>query len=213
MGFPLRSLGRLIAALSLPVLLSLGACAGGPPQAQKMPVSYVVRAPSGYVDFCQREPDACRADSRFATPVSLTEARWRELNDINLAVNRAIKPVTDQVLVHKVEYWQYPDKLGAGDCEDYALLKRRELVRRGWPAGSLLIATARNERNELHAVLMVTTDHGDFVLDNARNFVEAWNDLPYLWVAREDPTSPLTWHRAIAPAADIATAALADASR
>ena len=47
-----------------------------------------------------------------------------------------IVPVTDQDLYQVAEFWTYPN--GYGDCEDYALAKRREIRaqdRRGQPHG------------------------------------------------------------------------------
>lgn len=192
---PLRALTAVCAA-SL-----LAACANAPPQGTPMPVSAAVQAPAGLVDFCTRDETDCApagilraADVPARTQVALTAARWRELNDVNFAFNHTIRPVTDLALYHKVEYWQYPQ--GAGDCEDFALAKRRELIARGWPAESLLFATARIPSRELHAVLVVSTDHGDFVLDNAHDFVELWTALPYQWVARQMPGEMLSWRRA-----------------
>ena len=53
-----------------------------------------------------------------------------------------------------------------GDCEDYALLKRHTLIRKGWPVGSLLLTVVRDEKGEGHAVLTARTKQGDFILDN-----------------------------------------------
>jgi Bacterial transglutaminase-like cysteine proteinase BTLCP len=65
------------------------------------------------------------------------------------------------------ERWNYP--IDAGDCEDYALLKKQYLKKLGFKAGLLPLAVVLNEAGEFHAVLMVLTDRGDFVLDNRRN--------------------------------------------
>ena len=54
---------------------------------------------------------------------------------------------------------------GYGDCEDYVLLKRRMLIQSGWPREALLVTVVRNERDEGHAVLTVTSDKGDYILD------------------------------------------------
>lgn len=209
---------RLPVLPMLAMLLMTSACAGQIPTAKTMPVGQVVRAPSGFIDFCMRERGACTEVSEATgaiTPaaattggaqVALTETRWRQLNDINVDVNRAIRPETDMEQYGKAEYWTVPST--AGDCEDYALLKRKDLLQKGWPPEALTLATARNQHGELHAVLIVSTDHGDFVLDNATNFVDAWNDTPYQWVSRQDPMTPLTWHRAGAGSDATVTAAL-----
>lgn len=184
----------------------LAACASAPPQGAPMPLGERVLAPAGLIDFCRRNEDACQPSSTDAVPVALTPARWRELNDVNFTVNRATRPVTDLVLFNKAEHWDYPN--GAGDCEDFALEKRRMLIARGWPEGALLFATARIPTQELHAVLVVATDHGDFVLDNASDFVALWDELPYRWVARQTPGEVLAWQRAGTESAAVATASL-----
>ncbi len=46
------------------------------------------------------------------------------------------------------------------------LLKRRLLIRAGWPREALLITVVRDRKDEGHAVLTVKTDRGEFILDN-----------------------------------------------
>jgi len=46
-----------------------------------------------------------------------------------------------------VERWSYPDD-GYGDCEDYALLKRRMLIEAGWPREALLLTLVRGGDGE-----------------------------------------------------------------
>lgn len=183
---------------------ALSAC-GTVPKSTPMPIGALTLPPAGYVDFCLREPAACAAPKETSS-FTLTPARWRQLNDINVAINKKIKPETDIEQYRLVEYWTYTDQ--AGDCEDYALDKQRALEAAGWPEDALLLATARNEHGEMHAVLIASTDRGDFVLDNAQNFVTPWADMPYRWVARQDKTTPLAWHRAGTAVAETRTAAL-----
>jgi predicted transglutaminase-like cysteine proteinase len=173
-----------------------------------MPLGGAALAPAGLVDFCARDEADCAPVATQSAPVALTAVRWRELNEVNYAINHAIRPVTDLALYRRAEYWQYPEEAGAGDCEDFALAKRRDLIARGWPAEALLFATARIPSRELHAVLVVLTDHGDFVLDNATDFVELWDALPYQWVARQSPGEMLAWRRAGTDVALAATASL-----
>lgn len=184
----------------------LSACAATMPRGTELPVGAAIRAPSGFVEFCQRNTADCDQVAPAGAPVELTKARWQELNTVNAGLNKMIKPETDEQLYKKAEYWTYADR--AGDCEDYALTKRRALIELGWPANTLSLATARNERGELHAVLVVVTDHGDLVLDNATNFVEVWNQRPYQWVSLQEPDMPMVWHRAAVTTEQTTTAAL-----
>jgi hypothetical protein len=47
-------------------------------------------------------------------------------------------------------------------------------------------------------------------MDYATNFVTPWALMAYRWVARQDRTTPLAWHRAGTAAAETRTAALPD---
>ena len=196
--------GRALTALIITSLLA--GCAGAPPVSNKMPIGKETRAPSGYVDFCERHPGECTFTATARTSAILNSERWSELNEVNFKYNSSIRPVTDQQLLNRREYWQYPDR--AGDCEDYVLAKRRELIARGWQETDLLIATARNRRGELHALLVVSTLQGDFVLDNVTNQIHAWDAAPYRWVSRQSQQDPLVWQRAGRQAAATTLASL-----
>lgn len=209
----------LRSVLMLAVVLALAACqtAGGPAPAASATLSTGTvpqtgpamaegprtAPPIGYIGFCLRHRDECAlqpAGETLATPasltgpapVTLTSAKWRELNQVNAFVNRTVRPVTDQELVQKAEWWSYPID-SAGDCEDYVLEKRRLLIERGWPADALLITVVRQWNGEGHAVLTVTTDKGDLVLDNMAQGIVAWNDAPYTWLMRQSRTHPMHW--------------------
>jgi len=147
--------------------------------------------PLGYQDFCKRYPKECREKSSRDVRIKLTSERWDELVEVNSAVNRAIRPVTDLELFGEEEYWDYPQT--EGDCEDFVLLKRRILRDRGWPAGSVLITVARQQNGEGHAVLTVLTDRGDLVLDNLDPHVKVWSQTDYLYVKRQSEFDSGRW--------------------
>jgi predicted transglutaminase-like cysteine proteinase len=113
------------------------------------------------------------------------------LREVNSQVNASIEPVSDQELYAVPERWDYP--VDAGDCEDYVLLKQRYLQDLGFPVESLLITVVLDEAGEGHAVLMVTTDKGDFVLDNRRSEVLRWSDTHYKFLKRQSQEDPRIW--------------------
>jgi predicted transglutaminase-like cysteine proteinase len=47
-----------------------------------------------------------------------------------------------------------------------------------------------DEKGEGHAVLMIRTDRGDFVLDNKTNAVLPWHDTGYIYIKREGQSGP-----------------------
>jgi predicted transglutaminase-like cysteine proteinase len=81
--------------------------------------------PIGFVDFCARETAECRPLTPRARKIRLTPQRWRQLQEVNSAVNRRIAPASDIELYGVAEHWVMPTD--AGDCEDYVLLKKRQL--------------------------------------------------------------------------------------
>lgn len=106
------------------------------------------------------------------TPVSFTQAR-----DVNRAVNDSSRFASDVERYGKPEFWTEID--GAGDCEDYALGKRAALLATGADSETLRLAICVTETGESHAVLIVTTSDGDYVLDNRHSEPMARQDLPY----------------------------------
>ena len=147
--------------------------------------------PVGHAEFCNSRPDECRANANPVELVSLTEGLWQQLLSVNAGVNQHVAPVTDQDLYQVAEFWTYPN--GYGDCEDYALAKRRELVNAGWPASTLLMAVVKQASGEGHAVLMVRTDRGDLVLDNQVGSIDVWNATPYKFIKRQSQADAGKW--------------------
>ena len=148
--------------------------------------------PYGFVRFCDGQPDDCAGgqegnDARF----SATPERLSELDEVNRAVNKAVEPATDLEVYGVNELWTLPES--KGDCEDFALLKRRVLMERGWPASALLLTVVRDEKNEGHAILTARTSQGDFVLDNKTDDVRIWNKTPYHFVMRQSYINPRVW--------------------
>src|SRR5690606_9014923 len=141
-------------------------------------------------EFCVNDPRECRRLSG-PTEAVLDAARWSQLVAINDKVNRAIAPVSDLEVFGRPEVWSYPEQVG--DCEDYALLKRRMLIQAGWPAGALLITVVRQANGDGHAVLTVRTDRGDLVLDNLQGEIRLWSETSYTFVKRQSERHSGQW--------------------
>lgn len=183
----------LLAALALPVpALADPAPAGR--QSERSPymrVFGVSQPPYGFVKFCDRDPDECRQGPPEEQRFSAKPDRLSELDAVNRAVNREIEAATDLEIYGQTEYWTVPTT--RGDCEDYALLKRKLLIARGWPISSLLMTVVRDERGEGHAVLTARTIQGDFILDNKVDEVKVWNRTPYEFVMRQSYLNTRIW--------------------
>ncbi|EJL34048.1 putative periplasmic protein [Caulobacter sp. AP07] len=118
----------------------------------------------------------------------LRSAQMKMVNTINREVNRDVHKATDFDLYGLLEYWSLPRVIDGkmyGDCEDYALEKRRRLIAAGVPAQALSMAVAVTARGESHAVLVVSFESGDWVLDNLTPWATPWEELNYRWVQRQ----------------------------
>jgi predicted transglutaminase-like cysteine proteinase len=147
--------------------------------------------PYGFVRFCENNAGYCASQKSEEKRLKTTPGRLSELDEINSAVNRAIAPATDQEIYGVNEYWTLP--VEKGDCEDYALLKQKVLVARGWPLSALLLTVVYDERGDAHAVLTVRTAQGDFVLDNKRDDIRLWGKTGYHFVMRQSYLDPRVW--------------------
>lgn len=175
-------------ALALPLAAWSGSAAAGP---AFMPTGGRATQPVGHYEFCQRTPQECRQISAKRPPVELTRKLWAAIVDVNNTVNTMVTPRTDMDMWGREEFWSYPD--GVGDCEDYVLEKRRELMALGVPAGDLLITVVRQPNGDGHAVLTVHTSGGDFVLDNLEPRVLAWTDTEYTYLKRQSALNSGAW--------------------
>jgi predicted transglutaminase-like cysteine proteinase len=151
--------------------------------------------PVGYVKFCHANASECApytlAERFISEAVAMSAERWDQVERVNAVINRKIKPVTDQALYGEPERWTYP--VVAGDCEDYLLLKKRELEKLGFPAKALRITVVLQEHGEGHAVLTLTTTEGDYILDNRRNDILLWSDTNYTFLKRQSAQDPKRW--------------------
>jgi predicted transglutaminase-like cysteine proteinase len=140
-------------------------------------------------------PPAVATAPREAASALAASTQMRLVNTINREVNRDVRKATDYELYGLLEYWSLPRVIDGrmyGDCEDYALEKRRRLVAAGVPASALSMAVAVTARGEVHAVLIVRFQSGDWVLDNLTPWATPWEELNYSWVQRQVDGSA-TW--------------------
>ena len=167
--------------------------ADGLPVATQLPDSHVPAAiPSGYVAFCLRNSDQCDLPRNGLTVTQLDTRTFDLLSRVNRSLNAAIKPEDDAQHYGPTDYWTIVTD-GYGDCEDYALTKRKALLDAGLPAAALRLAVVITSGQERHAILTVATDRGDFVMDNFSDDVLPWTRVNYKWLARQDPKTPWRW--------------------
>lgn len=156
---------------------------------QRMRVDTPTLPPMAYTQFCLRYREECRMRPAFrGGPVRLTEQRSADLKEVNQIVNRGIAPERNELSLAGEQWLINP---AHGDCNDYAVSKRHELLARGWPARALLLSEVVVNSGEHHLILVVRTSSGDLVLDNMTSQIRLWSRVPYRWVRMQMPNSKL----------------------
>jgi predicted transglutaminase-like cysteine proteinase len=154
-----------------------------------------VLPPLGHSRFCLRYPGECKVEGSIDLPnhdIALTPERWDELNSINREVNRDIVPEVS-IASGATEEWLISPQ--SGDCKDYAVTKRHELLALGWPSRALLLSEVIVPSGEHHLVLVVRTKNIDLVLDNLNANIRsvAMTYRQYQWIRIESPQNPKFW--------------------
>jgi predicted transglutaminase-like cysteine proteinase len=148
--------------------------------------------PPGFHGFCKQFPAECRRKGAVVRAIALTPTREQQMQAVNREVNRKIRQLTDRAAFGRDELWTLPIG-GKGDCEDLALLKRKNLIALGWPSSVLLMTVARDRRGDGHAVLTVVTDRGDFILDNVTSAIRLASATGYRYYVRQSSSDPKVW--------------------
>lgn len=97
------------------------------------------------------------------------------LSRVNGWVNGEIAYVSDQRNYGQSDVWATAEQTLArrqGDCEDFAILKMQMLRAAGVPTSKMKLVLLRDlAANADHAILLVQTKHGKYVLDNTTDRV------------------------------------------
>lgn len=152
-----------------------------------MPQGRQTVAPFAHVRFCLASPGEC-AEGRGPSTVELTQSKLDLLKSVNRRVNNTIEPY----MPDGPETWIVnPDR---GNCHDYAVTKRHQLIRAGWPSASLRLAVAYTRGGIGHLVVIVRTTEGDLVLDNLTDKIVAWNKSGLRFVSVAAADKPRVWY-------------------
>jgi predicted transglutaminase-like cysteine proteinase len=184
---------RRLALLALS--LGLAAVAGAPAMAAQLPqpgfltARKAIKAPSGASDLCRRYSWACSHSGRSALP---SADALKLAARLSRNVNHTVHQVTDLRQYGREELWALPTARG-GDCEDLALVKKLVLIQAGIAPEHLLMATVLDRQRQSHAVLVLRTAAGDFVLDILTDAVRPWDRTGYSFLAMQNPKRPDRW--------------------
>ncbi|MEM8731707.1 MAG: transglutaminase-like cysteine peptidase [Pseudomonadota bacterium] len=151
-------------------------------------------APKAYYRMCDRQPALCNMD-RHAPGVTaevMTKQRWRTVIDLNEQVNDQIIERNDLHVFGVSDYWTVGHRYG--DCEDYTITKKQALIAQGFAPENLLYGVSRNTWDRgYHAVLILRTTDGDYVLDNLRDRILPWEDTGLDFVMRQAAGEAMAW--------------------
>lgn len=159
------------------------------PSADIIPIRAEVTPPPGAQGICATYDWACAKSNRT---ILVDDALMQTVRTVNSRANRSIRPISDFNQYRIMERWSLPTARG-GDCEDYALYKKRELIRVGIPAEQLLIAVVLDRKRQPHAVLILRTGTQDLVLDNMNSRILPWQKTGYTFLRLQDPRQPSRW--------------------
>lgn len=151
-----------------------------------------IAPPATYLDFCKRYALECDKTDLARAVIPLTKSNYMNILKVNVDVNHSIQSIKDS------DHWGVSDRWdfaadGKGDCEDFALIKRRELVNLGFKKQTLLLTLVKNYRGLWHMLLSVRTDTGDYVLDSESDEITPWKQSPYRFIARQSETNLHRW--------------------
>jgi predicted transglutaminase-like cysteine proteinase len=186
---------RTAAACCL-LVVSLAGCAKGvmpdpdakntaQPADGQLDLQSPVPPPYAFTHFCLDYADECRVHE-----ASFNDAADSDIADVNNEVNRTISPHGDKI---RIGFGTWRIAPPSGDCNDYAVTKRHQLLDRGWPSRSLLLAEVITRQGEHHLVLVVRSERRDVVLDNLTSAIQDWSATPYEWVRVQSPDDPQSW--------------------
>ena len=90
--------------------------------------------------------------------------------------------------------WSFPFR-GRGDCEDFALEKRRLLASVGIPRAAMTLAIVHHATQLYsHVVLLIETQGGTFVLDNLNDQIACWSEAHFYFEGRERTDGRWDWY-------------------
>jgi predicted transglutaminase-like cysteine proteinase len=159
----------------------------GPMSARWQALQPAIRMEARLLTLCRTDRSLCTpAASRFLAIVDVGRASsgLARLGKINRAVNLAIRPMNDLAQYGVPDLWATPLMVfasGAGDCEDYAIVKFVALRLAGMAARDLrLIVVHDRQTGEDHAVTAARLDGRWLILDNRTMMLRTDTDELFL---------------------------------
>jgi predicted transglutaminase-like cysteine proteinase len=149
-------------------------------------------APFQHVRFCLRYPSDCKSDPTENVRIDLNSENSELLERVNHSVNAAIAPAPKSYGADLEDGWTIAP--ATGDCNDYAVTKRHELLQSGLPAKALRLSVVKTASGIGHLVLVVATTKGDIVMDNLTETIRPWQSTDYDWLKIQSAADARFWY-------------------
>ena len=155
-------------------------------------------APFQHVRFCLRYPSDCKSNPTENERIDLDAQTTELLKRVNQSINMSIIPTPKSYGPNLGDGWTIAPDMG--DCNDYAVTKRHELLENGLPSKALRLSVVKTASGIGHLVLVVITTKGDIVMDNLTEVIRPWQSTDYHWLKIQSATDSKFWYEIKAPA-------------
>jgi predicted transglutaminase-like cysteine proteinase len=197
-----RSLSKLLVVFAGVLSVSNADARGRSPQDSTSLTPIVDAAPTlapfQHVRFCLRYPADCKSNPDESERIELNAESSELLKRVNHSVNMSIAPTLKSYGSNLGDGWTIAPE--TGDCNDYAVTKRHELLENGLPSRALRLSVVTTETGIGHLVLVVATTKGDIVMDNLTEVIRPWQSTSYHWLKIQSAADAKFWHEVKAPA-------------
>jgi predicted transglutaminase-like cysteine proteinase len=155
-------------------------------------------APFQHVRFCLRYPSDCKSNPAENAQVDLNAETSELLKRVNHSVNLSIVPTSKSYGANLADGWTIAPDIG--DCNDYAVTKRHQLIESGLPSKALRLSVVKTASGIGHLVLVVVTTKGDIIMDNLTESIRPWQSTDYHWLKIQSATDSRFWYEVKVPA-------------
>lgn len=146
-------------------------------------------APRNFDNLCQQYKWLCATTGRNHL---LGFESLSVIRIINTRVNHSTPEISDMEQYGVEDFWALPTLRG-GDCEDIAMLKKKQLVALGFAPETLSIAAVLTRDGQNHAVLIARMSFGDYAIDNLTDRILLWSDTGYTYLRVQNFENPEKW--------------------
>ncbi len=161
-------------------------------------------APFQHVRFCLRYPSDCKSDPTEIDRIELNAENSELLKRVNSDVNAAIIPMVKDHGPELGDGWTIAPSMG--DCNDYAVTKRHELLQSGLPAKALRLSVVKTASGIGHLILVVVTTKGELILDNLTEAIRPWQSTDYHWLKIQSASDARFWYEIKTPGPSVSQA-------